>query len=221
MAKLNSRASIARFYQSLPLPSGSRYIRVLKLAASNPGIPDGGPLYGDLEVTDFDATPPPVFSALSYVCGNIQDACPTSTITLGADHLSLQLTDNCHNALKHLRIVVRPLTIWVDAISIHQEDAAEKTHQIALMGDVYAQAQNTFIWLGPGDQASGRAMQCLASIGLVEYFLASTPDMAEPATRPRPWRAACARYLRRLKHSVYRVWSFVADNDPLTKGKSY
>lgn len=128
MTESSSQSSIAQFYQSLPLPTGSRSIRVLELEAPVTHAVDGGALHGDLRIIDLDAAPAPCFSALAYVCGDIKDGVPSSTITLGVDRVSMQLTNNCHEALTHMRSLVRPLTIWVDAISVCQYDTEEKTH---------------------------------------------------------------------------------------------
>lgn len=211
MSKLHEPMLVELFYQSFPLPSSKRSIRVLKLEAFNPGIQDGGPLHGDIQVVDLDTNPAPYYTALSYVCGSIRDAAPRSTITLGANRFLLQLTDNCYDALKQLRSTVRPLTIWVDAICIHQEDSAEKTHQIALMGDVYKQAHTTFIWLGPGDDASDRAMQCLAGIGLLEFFFVCPTDLSDHTISPKPWHAAWSLYSRRSRAVSHLLTYFARD----------
>jgi len=40
------------------------------------------------------------------------------------------------------------ITIWADAVCIHQGSDTEKNHQLALMGQIYSQAARTLVWLG-------------------------------------------------------------------------
>ena len=201
MAEPASTSAIAKLYQDPPLPGKSRSIRVLEIEDSDPLQAGNDPLRGKFLIINLSATLAVDFTALSYVWGGeIEDAATTSTISLGVDRISLQLTDNCHNALKALRSSVRSLTIWVDAICINQENDAEKDHQMSLMGDIYSLANKTYIWLGLGDEASTRAMNCLSAVGVLDYFF-STPQQGPGAhIRPRPWSATWALYCRRWKH---------------------
>jgi hypothetical protein len=163
-------SSVDTLYELVPLSAGSRCIRVLDVHPPSALAPNGGDLAGELRVVDLDATPIPEFTALSYVWGSMKDAAPSSTITCCTTPTMLQLTDSCFEALKHLRDVKRPLVIWVDAICINQGDDAEKTHQLPLIGQIYELASATYIWLGPHDESSSKAMLCLSTIGLLEHY---------------------------------------------------
>lgn len=208
MAKSASQSAAAQLYQSLSLPAGSRCIRVLKIGAPSSHHVDGGVLHADICIIDLAATPASDYTALSYVWGGINDAAPTSIITLGADRISVQLTDNCHEALKTLRSSIGSLTIWVDALCINQDDLAERGHQLSLMGDIFSKADITYIWLGPGDEATARAMKCLSTVGVLEYFFSTLQQYPGAHIRPRPFSAAWALYRRRWKHLNHgiRLW---------------
>ena len=41
--------------------------------------------------------------------------------------------------------------IWIDALCINQDDAAERASQVQLMGRVFQDASCVFAWLGPPD----------------------------------------------------------------------
>ncbi|KAK3722438.1 hypothetical protein LTR37_002430 [Vermiconidia calcicola] len=42
-------------------------------------------------------------------------------------------------------------SLWIDALCINQDDRNEKTHQVAMMGRIYQEAEEVLIWLGePG-----------------------------------------------------------------------
>lgn len=66
----------------------------------------------------------------------------------------LPVKGNLGCALVHLRHPSRARAIWVDAICINQEDAAEVSEQIQTMPEIYGQAYRTVVWLGMKSQAS-------------------------------------------------------------------
>jgi hypothetical protein len=43
---------------------------------------------------------------------------------------------------------IRPRHYWIDAMCIDQHNVRERNHQVAQMGEIYARAQRTLIWLG-------------------------------------------------------------------------
>lgn len=64
----------------------------------------------------------PEFTALSCVWGEFSE--PPDTIICNG--ISVEITTNCKDALLALRKLPRPVTVWVDAICINQEDDGEK-----------------------------------------------------------------------------------------------
>ena len=51
--------------------------------------------------------------------------------------------------------------MWIDAICINQQDLLEKSRQVAMMGEIYANADTMFAWLGPGDATNDAAVNSL------------------------------------------------------------
>lgn len=49
-------------------------------------------------------------------------------------------------------------TLWVDAISIDQNNINEKNHQVPMMSQIYGAATSVLIWLGDGDEKSKLAL---------------------------------------------------------------
>lgn len=152
-----------QLYDSLPLPPGSRSIRLLELCASKANEPS---LAGTLRVANLDASPS--FASLSYVWGKEREAASSSASSASPRHTimcqggcTLQITANCYEALWHIRKRFRAVVIWVDSICINQEDEEEKVGQIPLMQDIYSLAEAVYIWLGPGDESSDRAIKFL------------------------------------------------------------
>jgi hypothetical protein len=163
---ISHTTSTRQLYDSLPVLAQSRCIRLLDLdAVVNPdGASPGSALKGTLRVVNLDAARP--FVALSYVWGT-KEAYSRHKIICQPAH-ELDLTANCYEALWHIRKIFGRTTIWVDSICINQDDDDEKISQLQLMEDIYSQAEAVYIWLGPGDDASDRAMGFLqkrASVG--------------------------------------------------------
>lgn len=52
--------------------------------------------------------------------------------------------------------------IWVDAISINQEEFVEKSTQVSLMGQIYQQASKVLIFLGDAAEGGDYAMDDIA-----------------------------------------------------------
>lgn len=102
------------------------------------------------------------YYVLSYSWGS-QDA--TESILLGdlrgtskrhnLEHQTsskpFHLRPNLHTALKHMRSEVEDLWMWVDALSINQNDDHEKSNQIPKMLQIYSNASGVCIWLGEAD----------------------------------------------------------------------
>ncbi|OCK74060.1 HET-domain-containing protein [Lepidopterella palustris CBS 459.81] len=76
----------------------------------------------------------------------------------------LRLTANLDAALRQLRFVDGVRVLWVDAICINQNDEAEKSRQVRIMQEIYANAKQVVVWLGSGTEQDDRALGCLKNI---------------------------------------------------------
>jgi hypothetical protein len=102
----------------------------------------------------------PSYEALSYCWGD-----PTRDFEISCNTALLNVTSNLLLALSHLRHIDRPRTLWVDAISINQDDVDERNTQVLLMRDIFHKSQRTVVWLGEESQNSTAAIhlvRCLA-----------------------------------------------------------
>lgn len=77
----------------------------------------------------------------------------------------LPITHNLDVALRHIRHKDRKRSIWIDAICINQSSIEEKSRQVAIMGQIFSQADNVIIWLGPERDSSKEAIAILRQIG--------------------------------------------------------
>lgn len=134
---------------------------------------------------------PKQFTALSYVWGSAQDTLPLH-ISPHAD--PIPVTRNLHSAIARLARQRRGLAgggggcyLWVDALCINQEDTAEKNAQVALMGRIYALAQEVLVWLGneaDGDDGGAEVVRGLFAAGeLGALFRSQVPRDAVAGRR--------------------------------------
>ena len=94
------------------------------------------------------------YTAISYQWGDkplkgSPGETPIQSINLGGQ--LLQVRRNLHDLLLKLRESWPSLAdtyFWIDQLCIDQENTDEKEKQIAMMDQIYAQAQDTVVWLG-------------------------------------------------------------------------
>jgi Heterokaryon incompatibility protein (HET) len=123
-------------YKHLPL--GSNAIRVLGIL---PSPSYSAPIRITLQQVILEET---LSAVLSYVWGEPKDKVP-----IEIDGKFIHVTKNCQAALRALRHSTDTKLVWVDAICIDQDNAEERSEQVALIGDIFRKAERTFAWLGP------------------------------------------------------------------------
>lgn len=123
-----------------------REIRILVLS---PGTGDEI-LRGTLEVVDMNNNPP--YKAISYTWGE-----PVFSRRLYLPQGQLKITESLYGALLRFRSSTEPVRLWADAVCINQGLAAEKNVQVLHMHEVYEQAEEVLVWLGPAKRSD-----CLA-----------------------------------------------------------
>lgn len=124
-------------YQTQPLDRSRREIRLLHL---HPRTTDH--ITATLSVADLESAAE-TYSCVSYVWGN-----PNETVPIEVDGHEMQITLNLFDFLHHIRDPDDTLILWVDAICINQNDLEEKSHQVAMMGDIYSGCSVVHAWLG-------------------------------------------------------------------------
>lgn len=105
------------------------------------------------------------YDALSYAWGD-----ETRRETIYVDGLRVSVTRNLHSALMHLRDPHRPRTLWVDALSVNQNDLDERDEQLRIMGFIYSNARKVVIYLGDEtENVKGGMALMKAAIPSFEY----------------------------------------------------
>lgn len=131
----------------------------------------------------------PPYKALSYTWG---DGKTTSDVLVNGKKLTITLS--LATALYHLRPRSKPLRIWIDQISINQQDLQEKTEQVQHMDRVYRNAEESLVWLGPAQSGSDALMDLLNKLGafaecfgLYSYYTkAKYPELFAIETKKNP-----------------------------------
>lgn len=82
------------------------------------------------------------YEALSYVWGD-----PVDTIPIHVNGCHLDAARNLFCALRRLRRSSGPRKVWVDAISINQDDLDERGAQVNMMREIYSKA-SVLVYLG-------------------------------------------------------------------------
>lgn len=129
-------------YQYQPLPPRFRsplqvFFRLVDLL---PGRPED-PICYEVRLADYYQFRD--FEALSYAWGNYDVRIP-----IVCDGKLLNITPNLHAALKALRLPYQSRSIWVDAISINQNDIGKRSAQVKEMLGIYGRAVRVIVWLG-------------------------------------------------------------------------
>lgn len=108
------------------------------------------------------------YAALSYAWGEEESTCPITVngTPLGAS--SVPLTRNLYTHLYRLRELEYTELIWIDALCINQSNTEEKQHQVALMANIFRNAQEVLVGL---DETKISFDEAKADHGLVRAVL--------------------------------------------------
>lgn len=135
-------------YQYVPLDPVADEIRVIIL---HPAQDESAPLVVHLGHCPIRCEVR--FAALSYRWGLSEE---TTTIT--AMGMKMQIRKGLAEALRSMRRKEHELPIWVDAISINQEDVMERGRQVARMGEIFDHASAIWSYTGPKTDDSDEAI---------------------------------------------------------------
>lgn len=137
-----------------PLDPSLPQVRILTL---EPGLWES-PIRRNLSIESLDDQP--IYDALSCVWG---DASNVKSISLcGHEHLA---TANLEIALRHLRQKDTLRILWVDALSVNQDDLKEREEQVKLITRIYTQARTVIGWTGEASEDSDEAVEFIKKLG--------------------------------------------------------
>lgn len=135
------RAGAPFYYLSL---QRQPLIRLLRLDKKT--VTENRPQGFSITTVSLAAAPP--FYALSYCWGSSER--DTYIVCNGK---LLGVTLQLSQGIKELQNIPALVDswVWIDQISVNQDDPDERSHQVGLMRDIYIKAVRTVVWLGPSD----------------------------------------------------------------------
>jgi hypothetical protein len=91
----------------------------------------------------------------------------------------VSIPKNLLNALHALRSATHSRLIWADAVCINQMDFEEKSHQVAMMCQIYGTVDNVTVYLGQPTERTEEGMLSLQR--LMDYQEPEVPPWSETA----------------------------------------
>jgi hypothetical protein len=185
----NWQTRILRIHPGDPLTPLKADVLVLDLVVGSGGIIDHDVGYGIKKRIEY--------TALSYTWGPPTQ--PMESLLLRSRFLSeplsddqfipIQITNNLFGALKSFRSRLGNSKeyIWIDAVSINQQDVAEKVVQIPLMLDIYRKATSVMVWLGQDDPDCEYGLKMLEQPDLLLSMISE--DKGKPENEGKKDRA--------------------------------
>ncbi|RYP71140.1 hypothetical protein DL769_004751 [Monosporascus sp. CRB-8-3] len=149
------------------------------------------------------------YEALSYVWGlepTLENAIVEDAM-FGRTRLNLRA--GLANALRHLRYVDKPRTMWIDALCINQNDLKERSTQVLHMGEIYQLAVRVVIWLGPTADDSNIAMSNLDYLGSQLEVSQQGNVFPRPGCQQPRWSHAATDlpYSNQIWESLYHLFA--------------
>lgn len=174
-------------------------IRLLKLDETK--VTDNRPR-GFIITTVSLARAPPYY-ALSYCWGSCER---DAYIVCNGKYLGV--TTQLSQGIRELQDIpaLAGSWVWIDQISINQDDPDERSHQVSLMRDIYSRSVRTLVWLGPSDgpcEGGYRLAERLAKICQSNKY--STSTMGWRMRHPK--RSLSEEYDENLRRYVPRISS--------------
>jgi hypothetical protein len=175
-------------------PLHGRRIRLLRILPGD----DLAQICCEVRVIDLDREPRPKYAALSYAWGN-----PGSEFELSLNGRPVKVRKNLWRFLRQARQLPSIICdlIWIDALCVEQEDDLERTHQVALMGEIYSSAERAIAWLGPSYSRSDLALR---------DFARGASCWTTSRTASKKWTSPAASAIRSICMRRYweRLWIF-------------
>ena len=104
----------------------------------------------------------PDYKALSYYWGPPPSRADLRSVLL--DDKPVQIRPTIYKYLKTLVSRFAHALVWLDLLCINQKDAAERNEQVAVMGDIFSNAQEVYVWLGEADPDSDYAFDAISRL---------------------------------------------------------
>src|SRR3569833_2862647 len=129
------------------------------------------------------------FEAISYTWGG---EARTAGILVGGRRVAV--TPTVARFLRYRRSFLSQAFLWIDAVCINQDDAAERGSQVLLMGDIYRHAERTRVWLAHPTEARDASD--------ARGLMASVLSVASLSDLPEEIRMSMLQHIVQTDHAV-------------------
>lgn len=96
------------------------------------------------------------YETISYAWGD-----PAQRATILLNGVTFDIAKSSEQALRRVRLLHRPRTVWIDAVCINQTDIAERSQQVAIMADIYRSGRRNIVYLGEATSSTGTAINSI------------------------------------------------------------
>lgn len=100
-----------------------------------------------MHTMSLDADAIPTYDTVSYVWGD-----PHERSSVIVNRSILNVPHSTMAVLRRMRRMDREHVVWIDAVCVNQNDAAERSAQVASMGKLYANGVSNLIFLGDDEE---------------------------------------------------------------------
>lgn len=153
----------SRSFVHTSLSDPRNQIRLLRSTGGEDG------LHFEMAATELKTCP--AYLAISYTWGN-----PRDLRNIRVNGATMTVRQNCYEALSQVLLHEGSTYIWIDSICINQSDDDEKTHQVRMMGSIYAGARHAFVCIGAQDENSRLVYNLIREPGIRGPPYGSAPD---------------------------------------------
>jgi hypothetical protein len=126
---------------------------------------------------------------------------------------TIRVPRNLGRALRRLRYRDRHRRLWMDSVCIDQQDVAEKSSQVALMGEIFAKATRVVVWLGEEDSNTECAYRIIKLLNQAVSILATQDEarihravLKKQVTEVAGLRAVSRKEIQVMVDLLQRAW---------------
>ena len=151
-------------YRPLEGPSWIRIVQLLPAAAREDEL-KCRILHVNRRISDLVEARSLRYSAVSYVWG-VADFSRHILVHEGEESYDMNITPAADCVLRTFRQPQVTVALWIDALCLNQSNEVEKAEQIPLMGEIFSEAEDVLVWLGPEDEHVEDALAILRIFAL-------------------------------------------------------
>lgn len=140
----------------------------------------------------------PFYEAISY-CWGVKEDYPAQIILNGQ---AISMPWAAEATLRAVCLRNGHPLVWLDAVCINPDNALERNHQVAMMGEIYSKAARVLVWLGaetdtePGIVSVRQLSEMIYQKSADGKLTPTSPDMRLVAPHVA-WRSICSLFANR------------------------